>query len=363
MVRELKEFVALPSPSFKEKIFGERIKKDLGALGLRCREDKAGQAIGGDCGNLFAALPGDKSRPTLLLCAHLDTVESGDKIVPVVKNGIMGSTGKTILGADDKASVVALLEVLRVLKEKHLPHPPLEIVFTVAEEQGLQGARRFDFSRLQADAGFVLDAAGPVGGVIVRAPGYDSLEATILGKAAHAGMQPEAGINAIQIAAKAIAKMRLGRIDAQTTANIGQISGGRAKNIVPEHCWLKGEARSHSPAALRRQTQHMLACLHQAAAEAGGALEVEIEREFEPFRAGLNSRPVRLAKAAAGKIGLPFSAGVSGGGADTAHFAAAGIPCITLAAGYDNPHSAEEQIALEELRRLGEYTLALVLAA
>jgi tripeptide aminopeptidase len=133
--------------------------------------------------------------------------------------------------------------------------------------------------------------------------------------------------------------------------------------VVPESCWLKGEARSHSLPALRRQTQHMLACLHQAAAEAGGALEAEIEREFDPFRAPLNSRPVKLAKAAAKKIGLPFSAGSSGGGADTSHFAAAGIPCITLAAGYENPHSSEEQIALEELRRLGEYTLALVLQA
>jgi tripeptide aminopeptidase len=363
MTRELKEYVAFPSPSFQEKKFSKRIKAELAALGLRCREDQAGQALGGDCGNLFVTLPGDKSRSPLLLCAHLDTVESGDKIIPVVKNGIMRSAGKTILGADDKASIVAILETLRVIKATQLPHPPLEIVFTVAEEQGLQGARRFDFRQLQAKAGFILDAAGPVGGGIVRAPGYDSIEATIFGKAAHAGMQPEAGISAIQIAAKAIAKMRLGRIDAQTTANIGQISGGRAKNIVPECCWLKGEARSHSATVLRRQTQHMLACLHQAAAEAGGGIEVEVEREFDPFRAPLNSRPVKLARAAAKKLSLPFSASVSGGGADTAYFAAAGIPCITLAAGYEHPHSSEEQISLEELRRLGEYTLALVLNA
>jgi tripeptide aminopeptidase len=348
MTRELKEFVSLPSPSFQEKRFAARIRQELTAWGLRCREDKAGQVIGGDCGNLFAFRPGDKNRPTLLLCAHLDTVESGEKIVPVVKNGIMRAAGKTILGADDKASIVAILETLRVLKEKSLPHPPLEIVFTVAEEQGLQGARRFDFSRLQAKTGFVLDAAGRVGGAIVRAPGYDSIEATIIGKAAHAGMQPEAGVSAIQIAAKGIAKMRLGRIDANTTANIGQISGGRAKNIVPEKCWLKGEARSHSPAALRRQTRHMLACLHQVAAEAGGGIEMEVEREFEPFRAPLNSRPVKLARAAAHTLGLPFSAGVSGGGADTSHFAAAGISCITLAAGYEHPHSPQEQISLEE---------------
>jgi len=363
MLRELKEFVALPSPSFKENAFGERVKKQLGALGLRCREDKAGQLIGGDCGNLFATLPGDKNRAPLLLCAHLDTVEGGEKIVPLVKNGIMRAAGKTILGADDKASIVAILETLRVLKEKRLPHPPLEIVFTVAEEQGLQGASRFDFSRLQAKTGFILDAAGPVGNVIVRAPGYNSIEATVFGKAAHAGMQPEAGVSAIQIAARAIAKMRLGRIDSQTTANIGQISGGRAKNIIPESCWLKGEARSHSLSVLRRQTQHMLTCLHQAAAETGGGIEVEVEREFNPFRAPLNFRPVKLAKTAARKIGLPFAAGVSGGVADTAHFAAAGIACITLAAGYEHPHSSQEQIALEELRRLGEYTLALVLAA
>ncbi len=360
MTKELLECIRIPSPSLQEKRFAARVRAALVGLGIKCQEDDAAKKIGGDCGNLLARVPGKRSLPTLLLCAHLDTVETGEGISPRIVNGVVRASANTVLGADDKAGVVAILETLRLLKEQKIPHGPLEIVFTVAEEKGLLGARNFDWSRLQAQAAFVLDSAAPVGGIIARAPAYDALDITVTGRAAHAGANPQNGVSAIQIAAAAVAKMRLGRVDEKTTANIGLISGGAARNVVPDRCTLKGEARSHSPAALRRQVQHMLRCLHQAAAQAGGGIEVEIERQFEAFRAPMNSLPVRLAKAAAGRLGLPFHAGVSGGGADTAIIAAAGIPAVTINTGFENPHSPQECISLEQLRRLGEYTLALV---
>ncbi|NIM05378.1 MAG: M20/M25/M40 family metallo-hydrolase [Armatimonadetes bacterium] len=362
IAKELQEFIRIPSSSLHEKRFAQRVKRALATLGIRCREDNAGKKIGGDCGNLFARIPGDRGRPTLLLSAHLDTVETGKEVIsPRIRNGVIRSSGETVLGADDKAAVAALLEALRVLRKGELPHPPLEIVFTVAEELGLQGAKQFDCRRLKAKAGFVFDAFGPVGGIITKAPAYDSIDATILGRAAHAGASPEEGASAIRMAGRAISRMRLGRVNKQTTANIGLISGGTARNVIPDRCSLKGEARSHSSASLRRQVQHMLECIHEAAAAGGGSIEVEVEREFEACRVTMNSLPVRLARRVCRKLSLPFETRTSGGGADTAIFAAAGIPCVTANVGYENPHSVRECISLDQVRLLAEFILALVL--
>ena len=360
MVNQLQEFIRISSPSLHEKQFAAKVKEVLASLGIKCQEDNAGRIIGGDCGNLFAKIPGDKKKPTLLFSAHLDTVETGSGIKPVLKKGVLTAAGDTILGADDKTGVVAILEMLRVLKEKKLPHGPIELVFSVAEEMGLLGAKQFDCKKLKAKAGFILDASGPVGGIVVRAPAYDAIDVIITGRAAHAGASPEDGVSAIQIASQAIARMQLGRINNKTTANIGLISGGVARNVVPEHCHLKGEARSHSPAALARQTQHMLNCLHGAAKRAGGGIEIEVERQFEAFHATTSSLPVKLAKSAAKQLKLAFSMKSSGGGADTAVFAAAGIPSVSVCGGYENPHSVKECLPIEQLRLLAEYTLAIV---
>jgi len=363
LTKEFLEFVRLPSPSLRERKFADRVKRSLAHLGLRCREDRAGKAIGGDCGNLLVRLPGDRSKPTLLLCAHLDTVERGERIAPRVKHGVILSSGRTILGADDKAAVAAILEALRLLREKKIPHPPLEIVFTVAEELGLLGVQHFAHKRLKAKAGFILDSAGPVGGIISRAPSCDVIKATIIGRAAHAGAFPEEGVSAIRIAGRAIAKMRLGRVDKETTANIGLISGGTAQNVVPERCFLQGEARSHREASLRRQVQQMLRGLHDSAAALGGKMEVEIVRQFQAFHAPMNSPPVRIARRAARRLHLPFASRATGGGADTSVFAASGIPCVTVNIGCENPHSVNESISIEQLRLLAEFTLALILEA
>jgi tripeptide aminopeptidase len=360
MVKQFNEFVRIPSPSFKEKQFAERVKKELTSLGITCQEDRTGKEIGGDCGNLFARVPGDKKKPTLLFSAHLDTVGTGESIEPHIKNGVIYSSGKTILGADDKVAMVAILEALRVLKEKKLPHGPIELLFTVAEEQGLKGSKHFDCKKLKAQAGFVFDSSDPVGGIVNRAPAYDAIFATITGRASHAGASPEEGISAIQIASAAIAYMRLGRIDPKTTANIGIISGGVARNVIPEICCLEAEARSHSYPALKKQVQHMLACLHAATKKYGGKMEVEIEREFEAFYAPNSSLPVQMAKAAAKRLGLPFSTRASGGGADTAFISAGGVPTVTVNCGYCDAHSVTERVAISDLTKTGAFALALI---
>lgn len=364
MVTEFIEFVRIPSPCFKERQFADRVKQGLAELGIKCQEDKTGAAIGGNCGNLFARVPGDKKRPTILLSAHLDTVETGAVVIePKVKNGIISSVGNTILGADDKTALVAIFEALRVIKENNLPHNPIELVFSVCEEQGLLGIKHFDCSKLKAKAGFVLDAGGAIGGVVTRAPAYDCITASITGKASHAGAAPEEGISAIQIAAKALAKMRLGRIDDKTTANVGVISGGTARNVVPERCQIWAEARSQSYASLRKQVQHMLKCLHDEAKAGGAKIEIEVEREFEAVNTPASALPVKLAKQAATSLGFPFSTRATGGGADTAIISAAGIPCVTINMGSSDAHSINEKLPVEELRKLGEMTLALVTMA
>lgn len=364
MVKQFQEFVSIPSPCFKEREFADRIKQELAELGIKCQEDKAGAAIGGNCGNLFARVPGTKKGPTILLSAHLDTVETGEKpIVPKLMNGIFSSSGKTILGADDKTALVAILETLRVLKKDNLPHVPIELVFSVCEEQGLLGIKHFDCKKLKAKAGFVLDAGGEVGGIITRAPAYDCITATVTGKAAHAGAAPEKGISAVQVAAKAIAQMRLGRIDDNTTANIGVISGGTARNVVPERCQIWAEARSQSYAALKKQVQHMLKCLHDEANAAGCKIDIEVEREFEAVNTSLTSLPVKLAKQAAESLGFPFSTRATGGGADTAILSAAGIPCVTINMGSTDAHSINERLPVVELHKLAKMTIALVTMA
>ncbi|MDP3043925.1 MAG: M20/M25/M40 family metallo-hydrolase, partial [Bacillota bacterium] len=245
------------SVSRRERGVVDHLAGLLADIGLEYFEDEAGQAINGTAGNLIAKVPGTTAGPPLLFCTHLDTVEPGNGVKPRVDGHVIRSAGETILGADDKAGIAAVLEAVRVLKEQELPHPPLELVFTVAEEIGLLGIRELDFSLVKARMGFVLDSDGTPGKVITRAPSQDRIVATVIGRAAHAGINPEDGVNAIQAAAKAIANLPLGRIDEETTANIGVIRGGQATNIVPERVYLEGETRSLDNNKRRSLTEHI----------------------------------------------------------------------------------------------------------
>lgn len=338
------ELARIPSPSGKEGKVAEFVKNKLIDLGLTFEEDNAGNAFGGEQGNLIVKVQGKiDGVETLLFNAHLDTVVPCENVNPIVEGDKVRSDGKTILGADNKAGVCVLLEFLRVLKEDGIKHGPIEIVFTVAEEVGLLGAKHLDYSRISAKVGFVLDSGPPVNKVIVQAPSQKNLRAIIKGKAAHAGVSPEKGINAIQLAARAIAGMRLGRIDHETTANIGVIRGGSATNIVPEMVEILGEARSHDPKKLETQIAHIVSLLESEVQRGGGKVEVEVNDVYRSFKISENDPPAKLLKVALAKMGLEPQWEITGGGSDANIFNDNGIKCVLICCGEESPHSPENE--------------------
>ncbi len=338
------ELVRIPSPSGKEGKVAEVVKAKLRELGLTVEEDDAGKAFGGEQGNLIVKVDGtiDGFEP-LFLNAHMDTVVPCENVNPIVEGDKVRSDGRTILGADNKAGICVLLEFLRVLKEDDIKHIPIEIVFTVAEEVGLLGAKHLDYSRISAKFGFVLDSGPPVNKVIVQAPSQKNLRAIVKGKAAHAGVSPEKGINAIQLSAKAIAAMKLGRIDEETTANIGVIRGGLATNIVPDEVEILGEARSHDPKKLEAQISHMISLLESETQKGGGKAEISVTEIYRSFKVSENDQPARLVKSALAKMGYEPQWEITGGGSDANIFNEHGIKCVLICCGEENPHSPENE--------------------
>lgn len=363
LVNQFLRFVQIASPSGREAEFGDLVRAELEGVGVPSEFDRAARRLGGTGNNLIAHLPGVSDGIPLLISAHLDTIAPGEDIAPQITDGVIRSRGDTIVGADDKAAVAAILEALRVVRATTLPYPPIDLVFTVSEEVGLRGARVLDCSRLGARLGYVVDSHGPVGGIVVSAPTHDVLQARITGRAAHAGMEPETGISAIQIAARAIDQMRLGRVDEETTANIGTIEGGTGTNVIPQQVELTGEARSHDEAKLRRQLAHMRQCLRRAAREFGGKLQSRAERQYRAFRMQANEEVVELASAAAREIGVEPALRSSGGGSDANIFNEHGISTVVLAAGYEHPHSPEEYLPVEQLRLLAEWLVTIITLA
>jgi tripeptide aminopeptidase len=348
------DLVQMNAPSRREGDIARRLQQVLTDLGAEVHFDAAAAALDGESGNLFARLPGTMEGPALLFCAHMDTVEPTAGLTVQHVDGVFSSDGSTILGADDRAGVAAVLEVLQVLRETDIPYPPLEIVFTVAEEVGLMGSTVMDYDRLTASVGFVPDGSGPVGLVITRAPAQQHLSVNVHGRAAHAGMAPEEGINAIAVAAKAISRMRLGRIDEETTANIGSVEGGKATNIVPDLVVIEGEARSRDPQKLAAQAAHMRTCFEEAAAEAGARAEVEISDVYPSFTLADDHRAVQLAKLALTEVGVTPRVTATGGGSDANFLNAHGIATVILSAGYEHPHGHDECLPDDQLVLLAQ---------
>ena len=350
MVNTFLDLVHIDSPSGSEQEVARYCADYLSKLGFTTESDAAG--------TLFAKRPGN-GQP-LMVNAHMDSVQPCIGIKPIAAGDIIRSDGTTILGADDRAGVAAILEVMHILVEQKMVHPPLEVVFTVREELGLQGSKEMDYSRVAAGMGIVLDHEGPAGGIVIAAPYQNRLQATVHGRAAHAGTSPEKGISAIRVAAEAIVAMPLGRIDDETTSNIGLIRGGSARNVVPEWVEMDGEARSRSEGKLETQTAAMVQALQDAAARHGAQADVKITRNYNGFRVGQESAVLRRLMAAAHAVGLLPRLEESGGGSDVNIFRTHGIDALAISVGYEGVHTTGEYQSIGELVKAAEMLLAAI---
>ena len=360
------ELCALPSPSGRERAVTDRVTAYLSELGLEWDEDDAAGRLDGDTGNVYCRIPptnGDAGTP-IFLCAHTDTVPPEAAIEPVVgEDGVVRNAGGTILGSDNKAAVVAMLEATRRLFAEERQHSGIELLFTPQEEVSLRGADAFDHTRLVATTGYVYDQGASIGEIVLGSPHARILDFRFHGTAAHAGMYPEDGRSAIAAASRAIADFRLGRIDHETSANVGVISGGTARNVVPEWCSFSAEVRSHDERKAVDLAREMLESAAFAASLADCEVESEVRPSFPGYRFRESDAPVRLAATALERCGYTPSYALSGGGADANVFNARGLQCVNLANGMMEIHTPDEHIAVADLEGMVEVTLALVDAA
>jgi tripeptide aminopeptidase len=357
------ELAALRTPPGEERSAADVVLCYLRDLGLQPDEDDTGPVVGSNAGNVYARLEPTAAGTPIFLCAHLDTVPLHGELRPVVEDGTIRNAGGTILGADNKAAVVAMLEGVRRILAARTPHAGVELLFTTKEEVGLLGAAAFDHSRLRAEIGYVYDQGGPIGEVVLGSPWSRSLEFRFHGRAAHSGMFPEEGRSAIQAAARAIADLRLGRVDDDTTANVGLISGGTGGNIVPEWCTFVGEARSHDEAKLAELVQEMLDVCSFAATETECEMETEVRKSYSGYRLPRDEPAVRLAVGALERCGREVRYTLSGGAADANVFNERGRRCVNLANAMIDIHTPDERIAVDDLEAMIDVTVALVEAA
>jgi tripeptide aminopeptidase len=365
----LLELVQIDSHSRKEREVAQRIQQYCEEMGAQVEIDDAGEKVGGNTGNVIARFPGTiiDAQP-IMMSAHMDTVVPGEGVKPIVDGDIIRTAGTTVLGGDDKSGCAVIIEVIRCLQEQNIPHTPIEAIFSICEEVGLLGAKNVDVSKLRSKYGIVFDSDDP-GFLFTKGPSSNHMEFRVHGLESHAGVAPEEGISAIKIAAEGIAAMKLGRIDAETTANIGQIEGGMATNIIPNLTVLKGEARSHSEEKLEAQTQHMLKCLQDAAARyqvsvngktTKASVEAHIERDYSSMDVSDSSHVVQLVIQAARRMGLEVKTMASGGGCDANVFNRRGIECANLGTGMRAIHTVNEWLDVKDMYASAEMTLEIM---
>lgn len=364
--KEFLELIQIPCSTHDEREIGDLLTKRLQELGGTVKEDQAGEKLGGNCGNLVADFPataGMEKVPTVMLTAHMDCVEPCAGIHPIIENGIIRSDGTTILGSDDKAGVTAILETLRQLREQGLPHGPLQVVFTISEENGVHGSQNLDSSLLHADMGFTLDTHGHPGVMSYKAPGKNQIHIHIAGKAAHAGVEPEKGINAIVAAGTLLADAPQGRIDVETTCNVGRIAGGSATNVVADSCDVYYESRSRDKKKLEEITQRIVDHFKRGEKTTGCHITAEVSPDYGPYEIPQDAPAIEVASRAAKKLGFPLELEESGGGSDANHFNTYGVPTVVLGVGMTNCHTKEEYIEEKDLYDSAEWALAIVLEA
>ncbi|WP_156290857.1 M20/M25/M40 family metallo-hydrolase [Oceanobacillus salinisoli] len=361
LLDEFFELVKVDSETKYEAKIAEVLTKKLTDLGVDVIEDNSKEKTGHGAGNLICTLKGNKQGvDPIYFTSHMDTVVPGNNIKPSIENGYIVSDGTTILGADDKAGLAAILESIRVLKENDIQYGDIQFVITVGEESGLVGAKALDKSLLHAKFGYALDSNGEVGDIILAAPTQAKVHAVIKGKTAHAGLEPEKGISAITLAAKAISKMPLGRIDEDTTANIGRFEGGKQTNIVVDHVEILAEARSLVPEKMEKQVEKMKEVFEKTAEEYGGSADVEINVMYPGFHQNAGDEVVEMARNAAKKLGRESNLLKSGGGSDANIIAGFGIPTVNLAVGYEEIHTTNERISVENLVKITELVVEII---
>jgi tripeptide aminopeptidase len=365
----LLDLVQIDSHSREEGLVAARVRADLEALGIDVTVDGAGEAVGGDTGNVIAKVKGTADgAPAIFLAAHMDTVVPGKGVKPVIDGDIIRTDGTTVLGGDDKSGVAIIVECLRTLKEQNIPHSDIDAVFTICEEVGLLGAKHLDMEQLRSSYGLVLDS-DDIGYLFTRAPSSDHMEFVVYGLEAHAGVCPEDGISAIKVAAEALAVMKLGRIDHETTANIGVIEGGAATNIIPNKVVLRGEARSHSEEKLNAQTDHMRQVLREAAARhsvvVGGEtvtarVEEHVVREYDSMNVPDDSRIVQLVMRAATNLNHQVQTLATGGGCDANVFNKRGLEVANLGTGMQAIHTVKEWLDVQDLYKSADVVLEIL---
>ena len=365
----LLELVQIDSHSRKEREVAQCIKSYCEEMGAQVEIDDAGEKVGGNTGNVIARFAGTiQDAEPIMMSAHMDTVVPGEGVKPIIEGDIIRTDETTVLGGDDKSGCAVIIEVIRCLHEQNIPHAPIEAIFSICEEVGLLGAKNVDVSKLKCKYGIVFDSDDP-GFLFTKGPSSNELVFKVYGLESHAGVAPEDGISAIKIAAEAISAMRLGRIDEETTANIGIIEGGKATNIIPNYVYLKGETRSRNEDKLTAQTEHMVECFEDAAAKyevtvAGittkGRAEVTVEREYSSMDVPDSSHVVQLVIQAAKRMGLDVKTMASGGGCDDNVFNRRGIECANLGTGMRAIHTVKEWLDVKDMYAAAEMTLEIM---
>ena len=349
----------VPSPSRSERRVADGLRRELEGLGLEVEEDATGPETGSDAGNLLARLPGPPGAPTILLCAHMDTVPLAARVEVVREDGVFRNAHPAILGADNKAAVAVLVAALRRLVAEGSP-VGVELLLTTCEEEALAGAKAFDAGRLRARSGYVLDHASPIGELILASPTYYRLEADFHGQAAHAGLHPERGRSAIAAAARAVDLLPLGRVDAETTANVGRIEGGSAPNVVPERCRIVGEARGLDAERVGAVVAGMVDVITEAATDTECDVETHVEELARGYRLARSSPPVLVAAAALGAVGIEPLPRSTGGCSDANVLVAGGLPCVNVANGTTGAHEPDEAVTEHALETMLAVVLEIV---
>lgn len=352
--------VRIDSPSLREKAVADHLCALLAGRGYDIRVDDAGTATGGDTGNVIVRVPATGPGEAIAFSAHMDCVPPCTGVTPVLADGVIRSASNTVLGGDDKAGITAILEALFHLEEEKIPHPELYLLFTICEEAGMLGAKNLDLSAIRARELVVLDSSGDVGTIIVRSPSKADLNMTFHGVSAHAGIEPDKGINAIQLAARAVGGMRLLRIDDETVANLGRIEGGGPTNIVPDCVTLTGEARSQTTRKLMAQIEHMRQCCVKAVQELGGSFDFSHEISYPAMNVPVDSMLLHRTLHACNDLNLTAAVKGTGGGSDANIFAGQGMSCINLGIGMSRVHTTDEFIRVEDIVQAARLTAALM---